>query len=261
MIKILHRFFYAWLFLTKFPAPPLPRATKEDWGRITPYFVIIGFILGFILYFFAKVFIFFKLPILFSAVLVLLLWNLITGALHLDGLMDTFDGISCQDKSKKLEAMKDSRIGAFGAIAGFFVLAFKLVCLCTLLLNKLFFVILISLPLSRLLAVYSLSFLSKNEKSGVSSSLITSGIKKPQDFLINLVIFVISLLFISHLITHTSLVTALFFVIICFIICLTWSYWLDNHFKGHSGDTYGALIELSEVTILSLSVIFKNYLL
>ena len=131
MLKILHRFFYAWIFLTKLPAVPLPKATKEDWGRIAPYFVLIGFILGFILYLFSKLFISLNFPVMFSALLVLLIWILITGGLHLDGLMDTFDGINCQDQERKVDAMKDSRIGAFGAIAGIFVLLFKMVCLCS----------------------------------------------------------------------------------------------------------------------------------
>src|SRR3989338_4669916 len=259
MLKALHRFFYAWLFLTKLPAPPLPKAKPEDWGRIAPYFTLIGFILGFILYFFGKVLNPYKIPFMFSALLVLLVWVLLTGGLHMDGLMDTFDGIGCQDKNRKLEAMKDSRVGAFGAMGGIFVILFKLIALCTILLNKLFFIIVISLALSRLIAVYSFTFLSKNKDSGVSSSLLLSGIKKPEDLLVNLVfLIVISFLFISF--GHLKFFY-FFFILICFFLCLIWTYWLNNHFKGHTGDTFGALIELSEVTVLSIGVILKNYLL
>lgn len=261
MIKLLHRFFYAWIFLTKFPAPPLPKATKEDWGRIAPYFVLIGFILGGILLFFTKVFIHLKLPVLFSALLILLIWNLITGCLHLDGLMDTFDGINCQDPARKVEAMKDSRIGAFGAIAGIFVILFKLVTLCTLLVNKMFFVILLSLALSRLIAVYALSFLSINHKAGVSSSMFTAGIKKPQDFIINLITFIFMLFVLAFFQFPIFNFQFSIFLLLCFFASILWSHWLDNHFKGHTGDTFGALIELSEVTVLSLGVIFKHYLL
>ena len=256
MIKILHRFFYAWLFLTKLPALPLPKATKEDWGRISPYFVLIGYILGFILYLFAKLFIYFKLPIMFSALLVLLVWNLITGSLHLDGLMDTFDGINCQDVTRKVDAMKDSRIGAFGAIGGIFVLLFKLITLCTILLNKMFFVIVLALPLARFVAIYAFNFLSKNQKSGVSSSLLLNGFKKPKDFLINLLVFVI-VFFICKFYFHLKIVYV-FYILISVFFSLIWAHWLDNHFKGHTGDTFGALIELSEVTVLSLAVILKN---
>ena len=258
MIKTLHRFFYAWLFLTKLPAPPLPKATKEDWGRIAPYFVFIGFILGFILYFFAKLFVYFKFPILFSSLLVLLISYLITGCLHLDGLMDTFDGINCQDENRKIEAMKDSRIGAFGAIAGIFVILFKLIALCTILLNKLFFIIPLSLAISRLIIVYSFTFLSQNHKSGVSSSLLLSGIKKPFDLLVNSLSFMI--IFLSCAFFAQLNIFYSCFILLAFCFCLAWSHWLDNHFKGHTGDTFGALVELSETTILCLGVILRNYL-
>ena len=260
MIKTLHRFFYAWLFLTRLPAPPLPKATKEDWGRIAPYFTFIGFILGFILFFFANIFYKFHLPVLFSALLVLFLWTLITGGLHLDGLMDTFDGINCQDPERKVAAMKDSRIGAFGAMAGIFVILFKLVTLCTIILNKTFFILIFIPALSRLVVVYSFTFLSRNRNSGESSSLLLNGIKKPQDFILNLLVFLaISLaLFLSLPLTtyHLPLVT-----MASFVISLFFAHWLDKHFKGHTGDTFGASIELSEVTFLSLAVAFKEFLL
>ena len=41
---------------------------------------------------------------------------LITGGLHIDGLMDTFDGIFA-GKKKRLKAMKDSKVGSFGVQA------------------------------------------------------------------------------------------------------------------------------------------------
>lgn len=260
MIKILHRFFYAWLFLTRLPAPPLPKATREDWGRIAPYFTLIGFILGFILFFFANTFYKFHLPVLFSALLILLLWNLITGGLHLDGLMDTFDGINCQDPERKVAAMKDSRVGAFGAMAGIFVILFKLITLCTIVLNKMSWVLIFIPALGRLVAVYSFTFLSRNKHSGESSSLLLSGIKKPHDFILNVVVFLIVsfVVVLSLPLTHYPL---LLILLTSFVISLFFAHWLDKHFKGHTGDTFGALIELSEVTVLSLVVVFKDFLL
>lgn len=258
MIKVIQRFFYAWLFLTKLPAPPLPKGTKEDWGRIAPYFTFIGFILGLILFLFTKILLYFHLPILFSALLILLLWNLITGSLHLDGLMDTFDGINCQQEERKIDAMRDSRIGAFGAIAGIFLLLFKLVTLCTIILNKMFFILIAALIIGRLVAVYSFTFLGRNKDSGPSSSLLLNGVKKPQDFLINVFISLI-LLALGFLYFHLGCFY-LWFIFISLITSLMWTYWLNGHFKGHTGDTFGALIELSEVTVLSLGVIFKSLL-
>ena len=259
MIKIFHRFFYAWIFLTKLPAPPLPKAKNEDWGRIAPYFVLVGFILGFVIFCFAKILMFLKLAFMFSSLLVLLVWVIGTGGLHLDGLMDTFDGIGCQENEKKIEAMRDSRIGAFGAMAGIFVILFKLVSLCAIVLNKLFFVILFAVPLARLAVVYSFTFLSRSKDSGISSSLLVSGLKKPNDFIFNVLSFVF--IFLVLLFLFKLNINYCIFVLASFILSILWSYWLHNQFKGHFGDTYGALIELSEVTALSLGVVLKHYLL
>ena len=269
MIKILHRFFYAWIFLTRLPAPPLPKASKEDWGRVAPYFTLIGSVIGLVLYFVSEFLIQMKIPFLMSSLLILLFWVLITGGLHLDGLMDTFDAIGCTDENKKMEAMRDSRIGAFGAMGGILVILFKLVSLCTLLLDKLFFVILISAPLARLVTVYSFTFLSQNKNSGISSSLILSGVKKPNDFIVNGVFFICLMIpFLPSPIFHLPIPQSpdlhfffLPFLLICFLLSVAWAYWLNNYFKGHTGDTFGALIELSETSVLVLGVILKKFLI
>ncbi len=42
---------------------------------------------------------------------------LVTGAFHEDGLADTFDGLGPLDRSRRLQAMRDSRLGTFGVLA------------------------------------------------------------------------------------------------------------------------------------------------
>ncbi|MDM0103833.1 adenosylcobinamide-GDP ribazoletransferase [Variovorax sp. J22R24] len=58
---------------------------------------------------------------------------LMTGAFHEDGLADVADGLGgSADRARALEIMKDSRIGAFGAIALVLALGLKIVLLATL---------------------------------------------------------------------------------------------------------------------------------
>jgi len=58
------------------------------------------------------------LPPLFVAALVLALQALVTGALHEDGLADCADGVwGGTTPARRLEIMKDSRIGAYGTLA------------------------------------------------------------------------------------------------------------------------------------------------
>jgi adenosylcobinamide-GDP ribazoletransferase len=79
--------------------------------------VMIGIFLGLVKWIFGFA------PPYVSALLVLLAYLWITGALHLDGLSDSLDGLlSGREKDKKLEIMQDSRVGAFGSIGVTFVL-------------------------------------------------------------------------------------------------------------------------------------------
>ena len=58
---------------------------------------------------------------------------LLTGAFHEDGLADVFDGLGgSPDRERALVIMKDSRVGAFGAIAMFLVLLGKVSLLALL---------------------------------------------------------------------------------------------------------------------------------
>ncbi len=64
------------------------------------------------------------------AVLVVLILTVLTGALHLDGVADTADALGAgRHRERALEILRDSRIGSFGAIALFFVIALKVVAL------------------------------------------------------------------------------------------------------------------------------------
>jgi adenosylcobinamide-GDP ribazoletransferase len=71
------------------------------------------------------------LPVAAFAPLVAAVWGtawgvLLTGAFHEDGLADVFDGLGgSPDRERALVIMKDSRVGAFGAIALMLVLLGK----------------------------------------------------------------------------------------------------------------------------------------
>ncbi|GBD13012.1 Adenosylcobinamide-GDP ribazoletransferase [bacterium HR24] len=66
------------------------------------------------------------LPAAPRSALALVAWVAITGALHLDGLADTADGLMVPgDRARRLQAMADPRVGAFGAVAVAAVLLLK----------------------------------------------------------------------------------------------------------------------------------------
>lgn len=103
-------------FLTRIRVTKQQSWTDEDFGRSVKFFPLYGAVIGAVLaagYYLCNQF----FPPLVTAVIILLLEVYITGGIHLDGLMDTLDGIcSGRPPEGMLEIMKDSRVGAYGVI-------------------------------------------------------------------------------------------------------------------------------------------------
>lgn len=69
-------------------------------------------------------------PAAVSAILALALFVALTGAMHEDGLADTFDGAGGGSSAeKRLAIMRDSRLGSFGALALLFAVLVKVAAL------------------------------------------------------------------------------------------------------------------------------------
>ncbi len=68
-----------------------------------------------------------------AAILALAALVLVTGALHEDGLADVADGLGGATRVRRLEIMRDSRIGTYGATALVLVLSLRIGALATLL--------------------------------------------------------------------------------------------------------------------------------
>lgn len=104
-------------FLTRVPIPTL-QAFQPDWIRQSArYFPLVGGLVGLVS---ASVFI--AASQVWTGVLPALLATgagiLMTGAFHEDGLADTADGLGGgQTTERRLEIMKDSRLGTYGVLA------------------------------------------------------------------------------------------------------------------------------------------------
>ncbi|MBM3236968.1 adenosylcobinamide-GDP ribazoletransferase [Candidatus Poribacteria bacterium] len=123
----MRKFLIALTFLTRLPAPIPKNITAEEMGKSSALFPLVGLILGGILVGFN--WLMGHIWTSSFAINVILLVSLIglTGGLHLDGLMDTCDGIfSGRSRERMLEIMKDSSVGAFGILGAICVLLLKL---------------------------------------------------------------------------------------------------------------------------------------
>jgi adenosylcobinamide-GDP ribazoletransferase len=103
-------------FLTIVPVPGREATGAGALGRSAWWFPPVGLGLGACLvaadHVFALAF-----PPLLGAVLLVSLWKILTGGIHLDGLADVLDGLAGPNAERRIAIMRDSRIGVFG-VAG-----------------------------------------------------------------------------------------------------------------------------------------------
>jgi adenosylcobinamide-GDP ribazoletransferase len=128
----LNIFLAAIMFLTRLPVGRFHEFREEDVASSTIYFPIVGALIGLAggLALLTSA----ALPAFVAVLISMLVTVCLTGGLHEDGLADSADGlIGGQDPQRRLEIMKDSRIGAYGALALWFSLTAKLILVQSLL--------------------------------------------------------------------------------------------------------------------------------
>ena len=113
----MHSFLIGLQFLTRIRLVCQTEWTAEDFGRSTRFFPLVGLVLGLCYALAAYVLLYTIGAHTLTSVLLMLLPLILTGGLHADGLMDTADGVfSGRERERKLEIMKDSRVGSFGVV-------------------------------------------------------------------------------------------------------------------------------------------------
>jgi cobalamin synthase len=128
----LNTFLAAVMFLTRLPVSRFHEFREEEVASSTIYFPIVGALVG--LAGGLALLMSAALPSFVAVLISMLVTICLTGGLHEDGLADSADGlIGGRDPQRRLEIMKDSRIGAYGALALWFSLTAKLILVQSLL--------------------------------------------------------------------------------------------------------------------------------
>jgi len=125
MLQQLRLFLTAVQFFTRLPVPAWVGHSAQQLEQAARYLPLVGMLVGAIsatvLYLAVQV-----LPLSLAIGLSMAASILVTGAFHEDGLSDFADGFGGgHTKEKMLAIMKDSRVGAYGAIAIVLVLLLK----------------------------------------------------------------------------------------------------------------------------------------
>ena len=183
---------------------------------------------------------FFPPSVLAMAVIVLMAGA--SGCLHLDGLADSGDGLlSARSRERILEIMRDSRSGAMGVIAIVVVLLGKFAALSSLKGSTLIFT-LIAMPLAgRCAIVLTMACLPYARQGEGLGQLFYS----PSTRLTALW----ALIFLAALLACGGWRMSLTVLIAILITVLLFSLWCRAKIGGATGDTLGAVCELTEMMV------------
>jgi adenosylcobinamide-GDP ribazoletransferase len=253
----------AFQFLTIIPVKDTGIVADKEVGGSAAYFPLVGVVQGIIIVLVAMTGSRF-LPIGVVNTLVILLLIVTNGGLHLDGLSDTFDAIASRgDRDKQLAIMKDATVGPIGVIAIVFAILLKL-----LLLNEIYsasqpatyYLLLFLLPLySRWAMVPATFHCSSAREDGLGKAFIENvGVKELLAATAFTIIFSFAALFIIF--NTPGLIHVIFSLPMLYIFSLIAVWFSKRRFSGMTGDTFGAVSELSEILFLMMAVIcLRNF--
>ncbi|MBN1449465.1 MAG: adenosylcobinamide-GDP ribazoletransferase [Anaerolineales bacterium] len=230
----------AFQFLTTFPAIIRRSFTAQELGRAVGFFPLVGLALGGVLYGLAS-----GLLLVFPAqvvsVILLAAWLLLTRALHFDGFLDTCDGLfGGFTPERRLEIMRDSRVGAFGVAGGGLLLLAKYAAILSL--PHLSGLLLAPVLGRWVLSIAIFAYPYAREK-GLGRDM-KDNVRWPQVALATIFSVLAAWLVAGWM-------GLLAFVLAAMMLWLGASFIL-RRIPGLTGDSYGALCELAELAVLLL---------
>jgi len=235
----------AFQFLTRLPMPALDDVKKTELAGSAVWFPLVGLSLGLLLVVagvlgeYANEWV--------AALLVVLMWVAVTGALHLDGAADLADALGASHASadegseRFLSVLKDPHVGTFAVVVLVSILLIKLVTLAYLLESGTSFWLLVLIPAwARLGSVYwgqSVKALAAGHGESFSAQSVHAYV-----WFWGLALFVLSLMFVSF-----------WFAVVSMVSLLLWRVFLQWRIGAMNGDCLGAGIEYCECAMLLIA--------
>lgn len=255
----------AFQFLTRFPMPVSVPFHGPVLSRSVIYFPVAGAFIG--LFLAAAAWLLeLAVPAMPGAVLLLAFWIALSGGLHLDGWMDTADGVlSHRSRERMLEIMKDSRVGAMGVLAAVLLLLFKASLLAELLAGDHGDSY---LPLLIIVPIWSRAWLAAaiagwpSARQGEGIGVLFNGVKGVQAAAALIVSSAGTwiILWIAGMELNAAIVLLLIAAVMTVSCGCLLAAWLNRKLGGLTGDTYGAMNEAIEAVLLFAAVLWRNAL-
>ncbi len=237
------KFLAALQFLTIISIPWQRKTSPEELGRSAGYFPVVGLIIGLILAGLNWLFGLILPPAIANALLIVSL-VVLSGALHLDGFVDTFDGIAGHKPVEdRWQVMHDSRVGGFGIVGVVLLLLVKYVSLNSIPAPLLMTALVLMPVVSRWAMVYAIFTYSYAKPSGLGKAF-KHGTTWPWLTMATLIALAIVVILAQ--------LVGLAIMFLTWIITVAMAAYFKRKFSGLTGDTYGAINEVSEVGVLIL---------
>src|SRR6266516_7828536 len=240
-------------FLSVLPMPGREQSLEKD--ETAPhlavgstYFPLVGRLLACLLWLLVLILAPLVPQLVLAALLVVML-VILTGGLHLDGLMDSCDGLfGGSTRERKLEIMRDSRVGSFGVLGATCLLLLKFALFASIRAHTLPLALLIALPSARWAMVLVLRVFPGARPTGLGAAF-HQAVTTERMVLASIVALTIVLIagqFIGLIVWITVTITTLIL-----------GSWITRSIGGLTGDSYGAIEEVAEVVALLVLVLVR----
>lgn len=237
-------------FLTRIPLPARD-SRPPQLAPAAAYFPAVGIVIASLSYL-AFTAVSSLLPHTLACGFTLITALLLTGAFHEDGLADTADGLGGGwQREDKLRIMKDSRLGTYGSVALFSLLALKLLALIAIPAQHIFVALLLGHTLGRwstLPLIHSCNYVGTSTSD--ERPLIEAGSLQR-----SLVASAITLCLVGLL--APALVVPILAASLFILVGSRW--YLQRQIGGITGDTLGAVNQLVEVAVYLIVVNHYTY--
>jgi adenosylcobinamide-GDP ribazoletransferase len=233
------------VFFTRLPLPSLDTLRPEDERRATAYWPLLGACIGAVIagvwWLAARIW-----PPGIAAGLALTAGLLLTGALHEDGFADVCDGLGGgRTRERALEIMRDSRVGAFGAIGLVMLLTLKWQALAALPPAALPGTLIVAHTLSRgILVPMTLALTYARTDNRVAQRM---GARPDARLAGTAALALAPLLLLPPAAWPGCLVAAAAVWLVCYL-------WFRRRLGGYTGDCLGATQQLCEAAVLLASL-------
>lgn len=233
---------------------PVPLAGALDFYRVACLAPLVGLFIGSLLALLDQSLTWLAVPALTRSAVIVVSWIALTGGLHLDGVIDSADGLSVPDPNRRLAVMTESTTGAFGVIA-----AISLVLLKTAALTDLSTFRWLALPVvagwgrwGQQVAIACYPYLKPTGKGAFHKAAIRSLWDCMPSLLLLLGLSFVPCGLASPL-WHLALSLACGSAVAGGVAA-----WFAQQLGGHTGDTYGAVVEWTEALLLVLLTVVQS---